>query len=79
MQVANKRILVVGMARSGIAAAKLLCKAGAKPILNDSKEEAAFGDADLDARLIYVCLTRALHQLAVLYCGPLTPLLREEG
>ena len=41
--------------------------------------EAAFGDADLDARLIYVCLTRALHQLAVLYCGPLTPLLREEA
>ncbi len=45
MQVANKRILVVGMARSGIAAAKLLCKAGARPILNDSKEESAFGDA----------------------------------
>lgn len=45
MRVANKRILVVGMARSGIAAAKLLCKAGATPILNDFKEEAAFGDA----------------------------------
>ena len=50
MQVANKRILVVGMARSGIAAAKLLCKAGAKPILNDSKEEAAFGDAREELR-----------------------------
>ena len=43
MQVTGKRILVVGMARSGIAVAKLLCKAGATPILNDSKEEASFG------------------------------------
>lgn len=31
MQVTGKRILVVGMARSGIAVAKLLCKAGATP------------------------------------------------
>ena len=45
MQVTGKRILVVGMARSGIAVAKLLCKAGATPILNDSKEEASFGQA----------------------------------
>ena len=43
MQVTGKRILVVGMARSGIAVAKLLCKAVATPILNDSKEEASFG------------------------------------
>ena len=54
MRVANKRILVVGMARSGIAAAKLLCKAGATPILNDSKEEAAFGDA-LDFAVPWYC------------------------
>ena len=34
---AGKRVLVVGMARSGIAAAQLLCKAGARVIINDSK------------------------------------------
>lgn len=45
MQVKDRKILVVGMARSGIAAAKLLCWAGAVPILNDSREEAAFGEA----------------------------------
>ena len=42
---AGKRVLVVGMARSGVAAAKLLHKAGAKVVINDSKTAEALGDA----------------------------------
>ena len=42
---AGKRVLVVGMARSGVAAAKLLHKAGAKVIINDSKTAETLGDA----------------------------------
>ena len=34
-----------------------------------------FPDDPRSARLLYVCLTRALHKLAVLHEGPLTPLL----
>ena len=42
---AGKRVLVVGMARSGVAAAKLLHKAGAKVIINDNKTAEQLGDA----------------------------------
>lgn len=38
MEFLNKRVLVVGMARSGAAAAKVLKSLGAEVILNDSKE-----------------------------------------
>ena len=38
--------------------------------------ESAFPNRSLDAKLLYVCLTRALHRLDVLYTGALTPLLR---
>ena len=48
MELAEKRILVVGMARSGIAAAELLHMHGATPLLNDRKKEEAFGK-DLDS------------------------------
>ncbi|MBQ8201687.1 MAG: UDP-N-acetylmuramoyl-L-alanine--D-glutamate ligase [Clostridia bacterium] len=41
----DKRVLVVGMARSGVAAAQLLHQAGAKVIVNDSKTADALGDA----------------------------------
>ncbi len=37
MELLNKKVLVIGMARSGIAAAKLLKTLGANVILNDSK------------------------------------------
>jgi len=47
MKLTGKRILVVGMARSGIAAAQLLHEHGAVPVLNDRKKEEAFG-SDLD-------------------------------
>ena len=39
--------------------------------------EECFPDQELDARLLYVCLTRPLHRLAVLYEGALSPLLAE--
>ena len=41
----DKRVLVVGMARSGVAAAKLLHKAGAKVVINDNKTAEQLGDA----------------------------------
>jgi len=41
----GKRVLVVGMARSGIAATKLLADAGAMPIINDSKSADQLGGA----------------------------------
>lgn len=47
MDVQGKRVLVCGMARSGIAAAALLCRLGARVTINDLKEESAF-DGELD-------------------------------
>jgi len=43
MKVEKKRVLVVGMARSGIAAAQLLLNHGALPMLYDAKKAEAFG------------------------------------
>ena len=40
----GKRVLIVGMARSGIAAAQLLCREGAQVTVNDMKPREAFGD-----------------------------------
>ncbi|MBQ7867564.1 MAG: UDP-N-acetylmuramoyl-L-alanine--D-glutamate ligase [Clostridia bacterium] len=47
MKLTGKKILMVGMARSGIAAAELMAQKGAVPVLNDRKKEEAFG-TDLD-------------------------------
>ncbi|MCE5342287.1 MAG: UDP-N-acetylmuramoyl-L-alanine--D-glutamate ligase [Eubacteriales bacterium] len=44
MRVAKKRVMVVGMARSGIAAAQLLLRHGAKPVLYDEKTADALGE-----------------------------------
>ncbi|HNW86775.1 MAG TPA: UDP-N-acetylmuramoyl-L-alanine--D-glutamate ligase [Candidatus Limiplasma sp.] len=44
MRYEKKRVLVIGMARSGIAAAQLLLNHGAIPILYDAKKADAFGD-----------------------------------
>ena len=44
MRYEKKRVLVVGMARSGIAAAQLLLSHGAIPLLSDTKPEEAFGE-----------------------------------
>lgn len=54
MKLAGKRILVIGMARSGVAAAELLMNHGAIPILSDKKTEDALGDA-LDSLHATVC------------------------
>ena len=43
--VKGKRVIVCGMARSGIAAAKLLCELGAHVTISDLKEESAFNGA----------------------------------
>lgn len=45
MNVQNKRVIVCGMARSGIAAAKLLSSLGAVVTISDLKKEADFGGA----------------------------------
>ena len=47
MELSGKKILLVGMARSGIAAAELLQKHGATAMLNDRKKRNEFGN-DLD-------------------------------
>ena len=41
----GKRVLVVGMARSGVDASRLLMSLDAVPLLNDLKKEEAFGDS----------------------------------
>ena len=44
MRYEGKRVLVVGLARSGVAAARLLCKHGAQVTVNDSKTREQLGD-----------------------------------
>lgn len=41
---AGKRVLIVGMARSGVAAAQLLCREGAAVTVSDLKPRDSFGD-----------------------------------
>ena len=45
MEYENKKVLIVGMARSGIAAAKLLAARGARVTVNDSKSEKEMAEA----------------------------------
>lgn len=45
MDVKNKRVIVLGMARSGVAAAKLLAEKGAIVTISDMKTEESFGGA----------------------------------
>ena len=65
MDMKGKRVLVVGMARSGVAAAKLLAQQGAAVTVNDMKTEEAFGGA-LDE-------LRALGCRFALGCAPQPP------
>ena len=51
----GKRVLIVGMARSGIAAAQLLCRAGAMVTVNDLKGPDAFGDKLDELKELPVC------------------------
>ena len=54
----GKRVLVLGMARSGVAVAQLLCRYGATPLLNDRKTESELGEA-LDVFVTCVQLVSA--------------------
>lgn len=62
MDVKGKRVLVCGMARSGIAAAKLLLSKGALVTISDTKAESEFG-SELDELRVPAC-TFALGQPA---------------
>ena len=52
MNVEGKRVLVCGMARSGIAAAKLLISLGARVTITDTKPEGEFGGAVVAAAML---------------------------
>ena len=52
MEFIGKKILVIGMARSGVAAAQLLARRGAIVTISDMKTEESFGGA-LDEREIH--------------------------
>ena len=52
MNVRDKHVMVCGMARSGIAAAKLLAGSGAQVTISDMKPEEAFGGAVAAAALL---------------------------
>lgn len=55
MEMKNRRVMICGMARSGIAAAKLLLSLGAVVTINDLKEEEKFG-AELDELRVPGCI-----------------------
>ena len=57
MERVRRKFLIVGMARSGIAAAELLVNYGLQPVLNDRKKEEAFG-GDLDHLKELGCIFR---------------------
>ncbi|OGV97308.1 MAG: UDP-N-acetylmuramoylalanine--D-glutamate ligase [Nitrospinae bacterium RIFCSPLOWO2_02_FULL_39_110] len=44
MEIRNKNVLVVGLARSGVSAANLLCKLGAKVTITDEKRESELSE-----------------------------------
>lgn len=50
MELKNKKILIIGMARSGISAAKILNKLGAYIIMNDIKKEETFEEIINDVK-----------------------------
>jgi UDP-N-acetylmuramoylalanine--D-glutamate ligase len=61
MDLEGKKVLVVGIARSGIAAARLLASRGAKVIANDIKPESELGDAADELRKLGVGLSLGAH------------------
>jgi UDP-N-acetylmuramoylalanine--D-glutamate ligase len=61
MDVSGKKVLVVGIARSGIAAARLLAARGAMVIANDARSEAELRDAASDLRELGVMLSLGGH------------------
>src|SRR5687768_9528555 len=58
---AGKRIAVIGMARTGLAAAPVLRDLGAEVVLSDSQDESALGDRILEARDLGVDVRPGAH------------------
>lgn len=54
MELAGKRVLVVGLARSGVAAARLLASLGAKVTANDAKEDLEKAVSEIDNAAVKV-------------------------
>ena len=61
MDLEGKKVLVVGIARSGVAAARLLASRGAMVIANDLKSESELGDSAEDLRKLGVMLSMGGH------------------
>ena len=61
MDLKGKKVLVVGIARSGVAAARLLVSRGAMVIANDIKPESELGDAADELRTLGVMLSLGAH------------------
>jgi UDP-N-acetylmuramoylalanine--D-glutamate ligase len=61
MDVEGKKVLVVGIARSGLAAARLLASRGAMVIANDAKPESELRDAATELRELGVMLSLGGH------------------
>ena len=61
MDLEGKKVLVVGIARSGIAAARLLASRGAVVIANDLKSESELGDSAEELRKLGVMLSLGRH------------------
>ena len=60
------QVLIVGMARSGIALAQLLCRQGACVTVNDMKDEASFGDKLNGLKEMPICFRLGENGLAAL-------------
>ena len=61
MDLEGKKVLVVGVARSGVAAARLLTSRGAMVVANDIKPEAELGDVVDELRRLGVMLSLGAH------------------
>ncbi|HZM86819.1 MAG TPA: UDP-N-acetylmuramoyl-L-alanine--D-glutamate ligase [Blastocatellia bacterium] len=61
MDLEGKKILVVGIARSGVAAARLLSSRGAMVVANDVKSESELGDSAKELRKLGVTLSLGDH------------------
>jgi len=61
MDLEGKKVLVVGIARSGVAAARLLASRGAMVIANDVKPESELADAADELRTLGVMLSLGAH------------------
>lgn len=61
MDLEGKKVLVVGIARSGVAAARLLASRGAMVTANDIKPESELGDAAGELRKLGVTLSLGAH------------------